>query len=158
MFTPFSCNVPPCPSPLSSHEPVLSIISKRLVRKALDMFNEIAKDEDKFKSFSDNFGKYIKVRAANGNVHAVTMIRPKDRGTHRGSRHMIQQALTVRRRRASPPTLAPTHAHATMHAHSISTRCARARADVPRQPNTDLPLAPRTLPPSPTPSPAFSLQ
>jgi len=40
---------------------VLSIISKRLVRKALDMFKEIKKDEEKFKRFSSNFGRYIKV-------------------------------------------------------------------------------------------------
>jgi len=40
---------------------VLSIISKRLVRKSLDMFNDIAKDEDKFARFTSNFGRYIKV-------------------------------------------------------------------------------------------------
>jgi len=40
---------------------VLSIISKRLVRKALDMIGDIAKDEDKFARFSSNFGRYIKV-------------------------------------------------------------------------------------------------
>ena len=40
---------------------VLSIIAKRLVRKALDMFNDIAKDEQKFDKFSANFGRYIKV-------------------------------------------------------------------------------------------------
>uniref|UniRef100_A0A7S2MDC2 Histidine kinase/HSP90-like ATPase domain-containing protein n=1 Tax=Haptolina brevifila TaxID=156173 RepID=A0A7S2MDC2_9EUKA len=40
---------------------VLSIISKRLVRKALDMFKDIAKDEEKFEKFSNNFGRYIKV-------------------------------------------------------------------------------------------------
>jgi molecular chaperone HtpG len=40
---------------------VLSIISKRLVRKALDMFKEISKDEEKFAKFTENFGRYIKV-------------------------------------------------------------------------------------------------
>jgi heat shock protein beta len=40
---------------------VLSIISKRLVRKALDMFKDIAKDEEKFADFNKNFGRYIKV-------------------------------------------------------------------------------------------------
>jgi HSP90 family molecular chaperone len=40
---------------------VLSIISKRLVRKALDMFTELQKDEEKFATFSKNFGRYIKV-------------------------------------------------------------------------------------------------
>jgi len=40
---------------------VLSIISKRLVRKALDMFDEIQKDEEKFARFVTNFGRYIKV-------------------------------------------------------------------------------------------------
>eukprot|EP00188_Purpureofilum_apyrenoidigerum_P000342 Plantae.Rhodophyta-Purpureofilum_apyrenoidigerum.ctg11445.p1 GENE.Plantae.Rhodophyta-Purpureofilum_apyrenoidigerum.ctg11445~~Plantae.Rhodophyta-Purpureofilum_apyrenoidigerum.ctg11445.p1 ORF type:complete len:748 (+),score=213.98 Plantae.Rhodophyta-Purpureofilum_apyrenoidigerum.ctg11445:106-2349(+) len=39
---------------------VLRIISKRLVRKSLDMFNDIAKDEEKFEKFFDNFGRYIK--------------------------------------------------------------------------------------------------
>jgi len=42
---------------------VLSIINKRLVRKSIDMFNDIAKDEDstKYITFWNNFGKYIKV-------------------------------------------------------------------------------------------------
>jgi HSP90 family molecular chaperone len=40
---------------------VLSIISKRLVRKALDMFAEIQQDEAKAARFSTNFGRYIKV-------------------------------------------------------------------------------------------------
>ena len=40
---------------------VLSIISKRLVRKSLDMFKDIAKDEEKFEKFTKNFGRYIKV-------------------------------------------------------------------------------------------------
>ena len=40
---------------------VLSIIAKRLVRKALDMFKDIAKDEAKFETFTQNFGRYLKV-------------------------------------------------------------------------------------------------
>jgi len=40
---------------------VLSIISKRLVRKSLDMFETIRKDEEKFATFTKNFGRYIKV-------------------------------------------------------------------------------------------------
>merc|ERR1719506_1844693 len=40
---------------------VLSIISKRLVRKSLDMFADIAKDKEKFATFTSNFGRYIKV-------------------------------------------------------------------------------------------------
>jgi heat shock protein beta len=40
---------------------VLSIISKRLVRKSLDMFKDIAKDDAKFATFTKNFGRYIKV-------------------------------------------------------------------------------------------------
>jgi heat shock protein beta len=40
---------------------VLSIISKRLVRKSLDMFKDIAKDEEKFDAFTNNFGRYLKV-------------------------------------------------------------------------------------------------
>ena len=42
---------------------VLSIISKRLVRKSLDMIREIADDEDesKYVMFWNNFGKYLKV-------------------------------------------------------------------------------------------------
>merc|ERR1719424_471222 len=43
---------------------VLSIIAKRLVRKALDMFKDIAKDEVKFEAFTQNFGRYLKVRKA----------------------------------------------------------------------------------------------
>ena len=40
---------------------VLSIISKRLVRKALDMMEELSKDEEKFEKLTSNFGRYIKV-------------------------------------------------------------------------------------------------
>jgi molecular chaperone HtpG len=42
---------------------VLSIISKRLVRKSLDMIRDIAEDEDetKYITFWNNFGKYLKV-------------------------------------------------------------------------------------------------
>ena len=40
---------------------VLSIISKRLVRKALDMFKSLKKDEAKWEAFTTNFGRYIKV-------------------------------------------------------------------------------------------------
>ena len=39
----------------------LSIISKRLVRKALDMFKDLAKDEAKWVKFQSNFGRYLKV-------------------------------------------------------------------------------------------------
>lgn len=42
---------------------VLSIINKRLVRKSLDMFRDLAEDEDasKYIMFWNNFGKYLKV-------------------------------------------------------------------------------------------------
>ena len=42
---------------------VLSIINKRLVRKSLDMIEDIAEDEDesKYTVFWNNFGKYLKV-------------------------------------------------------------------------------------------------
>eukprot|EP00557_Chaetoceros_sp_GSL56_P005699 CAMPEP_0176499496 /NCGR_PEP_ID=MMETSP0200_2-20121128/12958_1 /TAXON_ID=947934 /ORGANISM="Chaetoceros sp., Strain GSL56" /LENGTH=765 /DNA_ID=CAMNT_0017897919 /DNA_START=60 /DNA_END=2357 /DNA_ORIENTATION=- len=42
---------------------VLNIINKRLVRKSLDMFRELAEDEDssKYIMFWNNFGKYLKV-------------------------------------------------------------------------------------------------
>jgi len=42
---------------------VLSIINKRLVRKSLDMFRDLASDEDasKYIMFWNNFGKYLKV-------------------------------------------------------------------------------------------------
>lgn len=42
---------------------VLSIINKRMVRKSLDMMQEIANDEDtsKYIMFWNNFGKYLKV-------------------------------------------------------------------------------------------------
>uniref|UniRef100_A0A7S3EPU2 Histidine kinase/HSP90-like ATPase domain-containing protein n=1 Tax=Rhodosorus marinus TaxID=101924 RepID=A0A7S3EPU2_9RHOD len=39
---------------------VLRIISKRLIRKSLDMFMDIAKNKDQYKTFWDNFGRYIK--------------------------------------------------------------------------------------------------
>mmetsp|Transcript_16068 Transcript_16068/g.22886 ORF Transcript_16068/g.22886 Transcript_16068/m.22886 type:complete len:744 (+) Transcript_16068:152-2383(+) len=42
---------------------VLNIINKRLVRKSLDMFRDLAADEDssKYVMFWNNFGKYLKV-------------------------------------------------------------------------------------------------
>jgi HSP90 family molecular chaperone len=42
---------------------VLSIINKRLVRKSMDMFRDLAEDEDtsKYIMFWNNFGKYLKV-------------------------------------------------------------------------------------------------
>jgi heat shock protein beta len=42
---------------------VLNIINKRLVRKSIDMFRELAEDEDssKYIMFWNNFGKYLKV-------------------------------------------------------------------------------------------------
>jgi molecular chaperone HtpG len=40
---------------------VLSIINKRLVRKSLEMFKEIAEDESQYVMFWNNFGKYLKV-------------------------------------------------------------------------------------------------
>ena len=39
---------------------VLSIISKRLVRKALDMFNDIAKDEEKFDAIEKQFASQLR--------------------------------------------------------------------------------------------------
>ncbi|CAM9316030.1 unnamed protein product [Sphacelaria rigidula] len=40
---------------------MLSVISKRLVRKSIDMFKKLAEDEEKYKTFWENFGKYLKV-------------------------------------------------------------------------------------------------
>ena len=51
----------PCDVTLSARSQVLSIISKRLVRKSLDMFADIQKDEEKYTTFLQNFGRYLKV-------------------------------------------------------------------------------------------------
>lgn len=40
---------------------MLSIISKRIVRKSIDMFKAIQKDDVAFSTFSKNYGKYLKV-------------------------------------------------------------------------------------------------
>merc|ERR1712157_69290 len=50
---------------------VLSIINKRLVRKSLDMFRELAEDEDdtKYIQFWNNFGKYMKVGVIEDEKH-----------------------------------------------------------------------------------------
>jgi len=55
---------------------VLSIINKRLVRKSLDMFNELAEDEDssKYIMFWNNFGKYIKVGVIEDNVNKKELL------------------------------------------------------------------------------------
>jgi HSP90 family molecular chaperone len=42
---------------------MLNVINKRLVRKSLDMFREIEKNETAYKTFWGNFGRYIKVRS-----------------------------------------------------------------------------------------------
>jgi heat shock protein beta len=50
---------------------VLNIIRKRLIKKSLDMINEIAKDEDesKYILFWNNFGKYMKVGVVEDDLH-----------------------------------------------------------------------------------------
>jgi len=40
---------------------MLSVINKRVVKKAIDMMIKLKEDEEKFNKFSDSFGKYIKV-------------------------------------------------------------------------------------------------
>ncbi|CAM9196802.1 unnamed protein product [Choristocarpus tenellus] len=40
---------------------MLNVISKRLVRKSIDMFTKMSEDKAKYKIFWENFGKYIKV-------------------------------------------------------------------------------------------------
>eukprot|EP00586_Coscinodiscus_wailesii_P001353 CAMPEP_0172477826 /NCGR_PEP_ID=MMETSP1066-20121228/1307_1 /TAXON_ID=671091 /ORGANISM="Coscinodiscus wailesii, Strain CCMP2513" /LENGTH=750 /DNA_ID=CAMNT_0013236761 /DNA_START=107 /DNA_END=2359 /DNA_ORIENTATION=+ len=50
---------------------VLNIIRKRLIKKSLDMINEITKDEDesKYIMFWNNFGKYLKVGVVEDDLH-----------------------------------------------------------------------------------------
>ena len=55
---------------------VLSIINKRLVRKSLDMFRDLAEDEDpsKYIMFWNNFGKYLKVSQFGGWMESLVCI------------------------------------------------------------------------------------
>lgn len=55
---------------------VLSIINKRLVRKSLDMFNDLANDEDssKYVMFWNNFGKYLKVGVIEDSVNKKELL------------------------------------------------------------------------------------
>ncbi len=55
---------------------VLSIINKRLVRKSLDMFRELAEDEDasKYIMFWNNFGKYLKVGVIEDQVNKKELV------------------------------------------------------------------------------------
>ncbi len=55
---------------------VLSIINKRLVRKSLDMFNDLANDEDssKYIMFWNNFGKYLKVGVIEDSVNKKELL------------------------------------------------------------------------------------
>lgn len=55
---------------------VLSIINKRLVRKSLDMFRDLAEDEDKNKytGFWNTFGKYLKVGVIEDNANKKELL------------------------------------------------------------------------------------
>lgn len=55
---------------------VLSIINKRLVRKSLDMFRDLAKDEDpsKYIMFWNNFGKYLKIGVIEDEVNKKELV------------------------------------------------------------------------------------
>ena len=45
---------------------MLNVINKRLVRKSLDMFKEIEKNETSYTTFWNSFGRYIKVGLRRG--------------------------------------------------------------------------------------------
>lgn len=40
---------------------ILKVIRKNLVKKCIELFEEISKDKDNFKKFYEQFGKYLKV-------------------------------------------------------------------------------------------------
>ena len=55
---------------------MLSIIKKRLVRKAIDMLKEASEDAEKAKRLNQNFSRYIKVARALDLCRAVVFCLP----------------------------------------------------------------------------------
>jgi HSP90 family molecular chaperone len=78
---------------------VLSIISKRLVRKSLDMFQEIAKDKEKFATFTTNFGRYIKVGVIEDRDNKDALLKIASFTTSSGARTTAPRAAAT----AAPP-------------------------------------------------------
>ncbi|KAG5191129.1 heat shock protein 90 [Tribonema minus] len=80
------------------HSKMLTVINKRLVRKAIAMFEGLAEDEEKYKPFWTSFGKYLKVGIVEDEDNKDTLAKlARFTSTHGDSKDAVSLASYVER-------------------------------------------------------------